>query len=100
MRYDLVFEGGGTKGSVFVGVLQEFNARGNEPGRLIGTLAGAISATLIAAGYSPQEMLDAVNEKLPNGKTRFSTFMDITEGFDESAIEDRRRTSTTNSKYL
>ncbi len=88
MKYDLVFEGGGAKGSVFVGALQEFNARGNEPGRLIGTSAGAISATLIAAGYSPVEMLAAVNEKLPNGKPRFSTFMDIPEEFDEKAIED------------
>ena len=88
MKYDLVFEGGGAKGSVFVGALQEFIARGNEPGRLIGTSAGAISATLIAAGYSPEEMLEAVNEKLPNGKPRFSTFMDIPEGFEEKVIED------------
>jgi len=35
MKYDLVFEGGGAKGSVFVGALQEFNARGHETGRLI-----------------------------------------------------------------
>ena len=88
MKYDLVFEGGGAKGSVFVGALQEFIARGNEPGRLIGTSAGAISATLIAAGYSPEEMLEAVNEKLPNGKPRFSTFMDIPEGFEKKVIED------------
>jgi predicted acylesterase/phospholipase RssA len=88
MKYDLVFEGGGAKGSVFVGALQEFIARGNEPGRLIGTSAGAISATLIAAGYSPEEMLEAVNEKLPNGKPRFSTFMDIPQRFDEQVIED------------
>ncbi|CAB1057575.1 hypothetical protein D1BOALGB6SA_2328 [Olavius sp. associated proteobacterium Delta 1] len=88
MKYDLVFEGGGAKGSVFVGALQEFNARGHEPARLIGTSAGAISATLIAAGYSPDEMLAAVNEKLANGMPRFSTFMDIPEGFDEQAIED------------
>jgi predicted acylesterase/phospholipase RssA len=88
MKYDLVFEGGGAKGSVFVGALQEFIARGNEPGRLIGTSAGAISATLIAAGYSPEEMLEAVNEKLANGKPRFSTFMDIPQRFDEQVIED------------
>jgi NTE family protein len=88
MKYDFVFEGGGAKGSVFVGALQEFKARGNESGRLIGTSAGAISATLIAAGYSPEEMLAAVNEKLPDGKPRFSTFMDIPEAFDEKVIED------------
>ncbi len=54
MKYDLVFEGGGAKGSVFVGALQEFNARGNEPGRLIGTSIGAISATLIAAKFEKE----------------------------------------------
>lgn len=88
MKYDLVFEGGGAKGIVFVGALQEFNARGHEAVRLIGTSAGAISATLIAAGYSPEDMLAAVNEKLPDGKPRFSTFMDIPQGFDAKAIED------------
>lgn len=87
MKYDLVFEGGGAKGSVFVGALQEFKARGHEYARLLGTSAGAISATLIAAGYSPEEMLAAVTEKLPDGKPRFSTFMDIAEEFDANAIE-------------
>jgi predicted acylesterase/phospholipase RssA len=87
MKYNLVFEGGGAKGSVFVGAMQEFNARGHEPGRLIGTSAGAISATLLAAGYSPDEMLEAVNEKLPDGKPRFSTFMDIAEEFSDEDIK-------------
>jgi predicted acylesterase/phospholipase RssA len=49
MKYDLFFEGGGAKGSVFVGALQEFNARGHEPGCRIGTSVGDINATLIAA---------------------------------------------------
>lgn len=88
MKYDLVFEGGGAKGSVFVGALQEFKARGHEYARVLGTSAGAISATLIAAGYSPEELLAAVNEKLPDGKPRLATFMDIAEEFDDSAIED------------
>jgi predicted acylesterase/phospholipase RssA len=87
MQYDLVFEGGGAKGSVFVGALQEFGNRGHTPGRLIGTSAGAITATLIAAGYEPEEMLEAVNEKLPNGKPRFSTFMDIPEAFQTKDVE-------------
>jgi predicted acylesterase/phospholipase RssA len=42
---------------------------------LVGTSAGAITATLLAAGYSPEEMLAAVNEKL-SGKPRSATFMD------------------------
>jgi NTE family protein len=76
--YDLVFEGGGAKGSVFVGALEVFFAAGLKTRRLIGTSAGAITATLLAAGYTPDEMLEAVNEKLPGTNTpRFSTFMDI-----------------------
>lgn len=86
MQYDLVFEGGGAKGSVFVGALQEFFAREHTARRFIGTSAGAITATLMAAGYGPEEMLEAVNEKLPNGKPRFSTFMDIPEKFDDLDI--------------
>jgi len=68
MQYDLVFEGGGAKGSVFVGALQEFFAREHTARRFIRTSAGAITATLMAAGYGPEEMLEAVNEKLPNRK--------------------------------
>jgi len=88
MQYDLVFEGGGAKGVVFVGALQEFFARGHTARRLIGTSAGAITATLMAAGYGPEEMLNAVNEKLPDGRPRFSTFMDIPEEFGKPEIHD------------
>lgn len=37
MNYDLVFEGGGAKGMVFVGACQEFFNRGHSFGRLLGT---------------------------------------------------------------
>lgn len=87
MQFDLVFEGGGAKGSVFVGALQEFEARGHTARRYVGTSAGAITATLMAAGYDAAAMLKAVNEKLPNGKPRFSTFMDIPESFGQNEIQ-------------
>lgn len=74
-QYDLIFEGGGAKGSTFVGALTAFSEKGHQPRRLIGTSAGAITATLLAAGFTPNEMKDAVNEKL-NGKPRFASFMD------------------------
>ena len=57
MEYDMVFEGGGAKGMVLVGAMQEFEARGHTHNRLLGTSAGAITATLLAAGYSAEEML-------------------------------------------
>jgi NTE family protein len=74
MKYDLVFEGGGAKGMVFVGALKEFESRGHSYDRLLGTSAGAITATLIAAGYTVPEMLDALGEK-KNNKSVFSEFM-------------------------
>ena len=63
MLYDMVFEGGGAKGMVFVGALAELEARGYFPARLIGTSAGSIMATLLAAGYTVKEMAAALSEK-------------------------------------
>lgn len=77
-KFDLVFEGGGAKGSVFAGALEVFTAAGHEPARLVGTSAGAITAALLAAGYTPAEMLAAVNEQR-DGKPRFASFMDVPE---------------------
>jgi len=74
--FDIIFEGGGAKGSAFVGALEALYAEGHTHRRLIGTSAGAITATLIAAGYTPSELLAAATEQLPDGQPRFSTFMD------------------------
>jgi NTE family protein len=74
--FDMVFEGGGAKGIAFVGALEAFVVAGHTPRRFIGTSAGAITATLLAAGFSPAELRAAVTERLPNGKPRFSPFMD------------------------
>jgi NTE family protein len=75
-KFDLVFEGGGAKGSVFAGALEVFFGAGHQAARLVGTSAGAITAALLAAGYTPAEMLAAVNEQR-DGKPRFATFMDV-----------------------
>lgn len=74
MEFDLVFEGGGAKGMVFVGALREFMGRGHTPGRLLGTSAGAIAAALVAAGYDEQELLDALDEEL-DGVSVFESFL-------------------------
>ena len=74
--FDVVFEGGGAKGSAFVGAMQVLKEQGHSTRRLVGTSAGAITAALAASGYTPEELLHAVNEKQPNGKPRFSAFMD------------------------
>src|SRR5712692_4020484 len=87
--FDMVFEGGGAKGIAFVGALEVFEAAGHTARRLIGTSAGAISATLLAGGYKSQELRAAVTERLPGDKPRFSTFMDhpVREDFSEATIE-------------
>lgn len=74
MIYDLVFEGGGAKGFVLVGACDELFKRNHSFGRLLGTSAGAITATLLAAGYTPDEMLDALAEQ-ENGASVFASFM-------------------------
>ncbi len=87
MKYDLVFEGGGAKGAVFVGAIQEFEQRRHTARRYVGTSAGAITATLMAAGYTSAKMLAVTKEKTTDGKPRFSTFMDIAEEFLPADIE-------------
>ncbi len=87
-EFDLVFEGGGAKGSVFVGAIEEFKRRGHTARRFVGTSAGAITATLMAAGYDAAAMRAATTEKLPNGKPRFSSFMDIASTFSMEDIKD------------
>ena len=105
-QYDMVFEGGGAKGSVFVGALRAMKERGLTHRRLIGTSAGAITATLLAAGYDADAMLAAVNEKLkdPEGNEitdadgnpvpLFSSFMDVPKAADfDQAMRDQSVTA-------
>lgn len=75
MQFDLVFEGGGAKGAVFVGAMEELERRGHTPERLLGTSAGAIMATFISAGFSSAEMLVALKEKDPAGAPVFQSFL-------------------------
>ena len=73
--FDVVFEGGGAKGVAFAGALAVFFAQGHKFRRLIGTSAGAITAALLAAGYTPDELLAVIDER-QNGKSRFAGFLD------------------------
>lgn len=76
MEYDLVFEGGGAKGLAFVGALKAFERRGHTPRRVIGTSAGSILAVLVAAGYNATDCMAALNERLPDGRSRFASFLE------------------------
>ncbi|MFT9848067.1 patatin-like phospholipase family protein [Aneurinibacillus sp. REN35] len=55
-KIDAVFEGGGVKGIAFVGAIAEFERRGYSFCRVAGTSAGAIIASLVAAGYRADEL--------------------------------------------
>lgn len=86
MQYDMVFEGGGAKGMVFVGAMQELQARSHTPARLLGTSAGSIMATFLAAGYDSEEMDAALSEEL-DGKPVFMGFLETPPAMSEVEIQ-------------
>jgi NTE family protein len=57
---DLVFEGGGVKAIGLAGALATLEDRGYEPQNVAGTSAGAITAALLAAGYSAAELREII----------------------------------------
>ncbi len=57
---DLVFEGGGVKGIGLAGAFLELYEQGYRPRCVAGTSAGAITAALVAAGYTGAELRDIV----------------------------------------
>ena len=69
-KVDLVFEGGGVKGIGLVGALAVLEEEGFEPQNMAGASAGAIVATLYAAGYTAAELRDIV------GSLDFNQFTD------------------------
>lgn len=63
MWADAVFEGGGVKGIGLVGALCVAEKKGFKWKRLAGTSAGSIIASLLAAGYSGEELYKLMMEK-------------------------------------
>lgn len=59
---DLVLQGGGVKGIGLVGALAVLEEKGFAPQNLAGTSAGAIVATLSAAGYSAKDLRKILRE--------------------------------------
>lgn len=59
---DLVLEGGGVKGIGLVGALTGLDEKGFVPQNIAGTSAGAITAALVAAGYTVAEMKKILSE--------------------------------------
>src|SRR5262249_42911955 len=65
---DVVFEGGGAKGLAFVGALQALQEADLRIRRVVGTSAGAITALMLAAGYTAHELMDVMREEIPGRK--------------------------------
>lgn len=103
MKYDLVFEGGGAKGIAFVGALEVLEQQPDYTfGRLMGTSAGAITATIVAAGYSAGEMQARMAET-HNGRSIFANFLERPTSLDETAFESgyvRQLLSSVTRPYL
>jgi predicted acylesterase/phospholipase RssA len=74
---DVVFEGGGMKGAAFAGAVEILLGKGFKLRRLIGSSAGAITASLLAAGYDVPELATVLGERVTGGPhRRFSTFLE------------------------
>lgn len=76
LRADLVFEGGGVKGIGLAGAYWELCDRGYKPERVAGTSAGAITAALVAAGYSGDELREIVLNEMKFEKFEDPSFWD------------------------
>lgn len=74
---NLVFEGGGVKGIAYGGALSELHNKGvlNSIQRVAGTSAGAITAVLLAVGYSHEEVSEIT------AASDFESFADDSFGF-------------------
>lgn len=70
---NLVFQGGGVKGSAYAGAIEVFAEAGwlNQVERVAGTSAGAITACMLAIGAGPEGLMRSVRE------TDFGSFLDI-----------------------
>lgn len=73
MKFDGVFEGGGVKIPALAGAFEALVEKGFEPSHVAGTSAGAICASVVAAGYRPDEvkqiLLDTDFNKFTDGST-------------------------------
>ncbi len=85
-QLDIVFEGGGARGVALSGAMVELQKRGHTIGRLVGTSAGAITATLVAVGYRDDELWNVCRERLPSGAARMTDFLRVPSDFTADEI--------------
>jgi NTE family protein len=73
---DLVFEGGGVKGIGLAGAFKQLYDTGYRPACVAGTSAGAITAALVAAGYTGDELQQIVLHEMDFKEFEDPTFLD------------------------
>jgi NTE family protein len=76
LQADLVFEGGGVKGIGLAGAYRALYDHGYRPQCVAGTSAGAITAALVAVGYTGAELQDLVVNEMDFSKFRDPTFLE------------------------
>jgi predicted acylesterase/phospholipase RssA len=83
---DIVFEGGGARGLALNGATAALEEAGYGFGRLVGTSAGAITATLVAAGYSGADIRAVSFEKTASGVSRMTEFIGTPRDFTDQEL--------------
>ncbi|MEZ4325064.1 MAG: patatin-like phospholipase family protein [Polyangiales bacterium] len=86
MNVDIVFEGGGAKGLALNGAVAALEARGCTFGRLVGTSAGAITATLGALGYDGPSLMRLSLEQNAQGQSRMTEFIATPDPFSREEL--------------
>ena len=76
LKADLVFEGGGVKGIGLAGAFLSLSEHGYQPQCVAGTSAGAIMASLVAAGYTGPELQNIVLHEMDFTKFADQTLLD------------------------
>ncbi|MDQ3032539.1 MAG: patatin-like phospholipase family protein [Myxococcota bacterium] len=76
--FDVAFQGGGARGIVLNGALERLEKGGHRVGRVVGTSAGAIAASLVATGFTAEEMVTMSRERRADGLPEFAEYvMDV-----------------------
>ena len=87
---DIVFEGGGARGLAHNGAMAALFDAGHRPRRLVGTSAGAITATLVAAGHDGQSLRRISLQTNASGSSRMTGFLSHPGPFSNAQLDDSR----------
>ncbi|MGA1873890.1 MAG: patatin-like phospholipase family protein [Thermoplasmatota archaeon] len=87
---DLVFAGGGAKGVAHLGAIWAFDKLGIRFKRLAGTSAGALTASIVSAGFTTRELMDELFNQ---------DFMDLRDGFWDQRLPKLAKLAAVSTSY-